>query len=163
MPPECDEPAHRSASSRRSSWRYCRWKGSRGCSFVSLSFSLVTRISSHMSRYGASDVWVGTRFVAASEEAGAPKKHKDELLAANYDDVIRTTVYTRRPMNVRKTSYVVEWYRVYHFNDVHCRTMPTRETTRKQEHELLLKEGKIPNEIELQSRPERSMETRVCE
>jgi NAD(P)H-dependent flavin oxidoreductase YrpB (nitropropane dioxygenase family) len=115
-----------------------------------------------MSRYGASGVWVGTRFVA-SEEAGAPKKHKDELIAANYDGVIRTTLYTGRPMNVRKTSYVVEWYRVYHLNDLRCSTMPARETTRKQEQEQLLKEGKIPHEIELQSHPERSMETRMCE
>ncbi|KAI6151012.1 2-nitropropane dioxygenase [Pisolithus tinctorius] len=51
--------------------------------------------------YGAAGVWVGTRFVA-SEEAGAPPKHKD-LLA--YDDVIRTLVYSGRPMSVHKTPY----------------------------------------------------------
>lgn len=60
-------------------------------------------------RYGASGVWVGTRFVA-SEEAGAPPKHKQELLSAGYDDTVRTLVYSGRPMSVRKTPYVAEWY-----------------------------------------------------
>ena len=59
-------------------------------------------------RYGASGVWVGTRFVA-SEEAGAPPKHKEQLLSAGYDDTVRTLVYSGRPMSVRKTPYVAEW------------------------------------------------------
>ena len=54
-------------------------------------------------------MWVGTRFVA-SEEAGAPKKHKEMVLSAGYDDVIRTLVYSGRPMSVRKTPYLVEWF-----------------------------------------------------
>ena len=58
--------------------------------------------------YGASGVWVGTRFVA-SAEAGAPKKHKELLLSAGYDDTVRTLIYSGRPMAVRKTPYVVEW------------------------------------------------------
>jgi NAD(P)H-dependent flavin oxidoreductase YrpB (nitropropane dioxygenase family) len=62
-----------------------------------------------ISRYGAAGVWVGTRFVA-SEEAGAPPKHKQELLSAGYDDTVRTLVYSGRPMSVRKTPYVAEWY-----------------------------------------------------
>jgi len=45
----------------------------------------------------------------ASEEAGAPKKHKELVLSAGYDDVIRTLVYSGRPMSVRKTPYVEEW------------------------------------------------------
>lgn len=53
-------------------------------------------------------MWVGTRFVA-SEEAGAPKIHKDLLLSAGYDEVVRTLVYSGRPMSVRKTPYVEEW------------------------------------------------------
>lgn len=61
------------------------------------------------SRYGASGVWVGTRFVA-SEEAGASKKHKEMVLTAGYDDVTRTLVYSGRPMSVRKTPYIEEWY-----------------------------------------------------
>jgi len=60
-------------------------------------------------RYGASGVWVGTRFVA-SEEAGAPPKHKKLVLSAGYDDIVRTLIYSGRPMSVRKRSYVTSWY-----------------------------------------------------
>lgn len=66
--------------------------------------SLLISISS----YGASGVWVGTRFVA-SVEAGASKKHKELVLSAGYDDVIRTLIYSGRPMSVRKTPYVEDW------------------------------------------------------
>lgn len=59
--------------------------------------------------YGAAGVWVGTRFVA-SEEAGAPKIHKELVLSAGYDDISRTLIYSGRPMHVRKTAYVASWY-----------------------------------------------------
>ena len=59
--------------------------------------------------WGAQAVWVGTRFVA-SVEAGAPKAHKDALLSAGYDDAIRTVIYTGRPLRVRRTPYVEDWY-----------------------------------------------------
>ena len=52
---------------------------------------------------------VGTRFVA-SVEAGAQKMHKELLLSAGFDDVARTVIYTGRPMRVRKTPYVADWY-----------------------------------------------------
>lgn len=58
--------------------------------------------------YGASDVWVGTRFVA-SADSGASNKHKELVLSAGYDDVIRTLIYSDRPMSVRKTYYEEEW------------------------------------------------------
>ena len=58
--------------------------------------------------YGASGVWVGTRFVA-SVEAGSPPLHKKHILEADYDGVVRTLIYSGRPMNVRKTDYVREW------------------------------------------------------
>lgn len=58
--------------------------------------------------YGASGVWVGTRFVA-SEEAGAPPMHKQQLVSAGYDDVVRTLIYSGRPMSVRRTAYVASW------------------------------------------------------
>lgn len=64
--------------------------------------------SSPGASYGASGVWVGTRFVA-SVEAGAPKRHKDLVLSAGYDDIIKTLIYSGRPMAVRKTPYVLEW------------------------------------------------------
>ncbi|KAF8894401.1 2-nitropropane dioxygenase [Infundibulicybe gibba] len=89
--------------------------------------------------YGASGVWVGTRFVA-SEEAGAPKKHKEMVLTAGYDDVIRTIIYSGRPMSVRKTPYVAEW-----------------ESIRRRELDDLIAEGRIPHEVELKEHPEKSM------
>lgn len=45
----------------------------------------------------------------ASEEAGAPKKHKEMLVSAGYDDIVRTIIYSGRPMSVRKTPYIQEW------------------------------------------------------
>ncbi|KAF5358039.1 hypothetical protein D9756_001723 [Leucocoprinus leucothites] len=90
--------------------------------------------------YGASGVWVGTRFVA-SVEAGAPPKHKELVLSAGYDDVVRTLVYSGRPMSVRKTPYVLDW-----------------EQSRKSEMEQLLAKGLVPHEVELQNHPEKSVQ-----
>lgn len=58
--------------------------------------------------YGAQAVWVGTRFVA-SEEAGAPKRHKNAVVKAGYHDTIRTLIYTGRPLRVLKTGYIANW------------------------------------------------------
>ncbi|EPT05939.1 hypothetical protein FOMPIDRAFT_1021091 [Fomitopsis schrenkii] len=91
--------------------------------------------------YGASGVWVGTRFVA-SEEAGAPPMHKQQLVSAGYDDVVRTLIYSGRPMSVRRTAYVASW------------------DGRQAEIESLTSEGKIPHEVEVEQRPERSLEGR---
>jgi NAD(P)H-dependent flavin oxidoreductase YrpB (nitropropane dioxygenase family) len=63
--------------------------------------------------YGAAGVWVGTRFVAA-EEAGAPKKHKELVVSAGFDDTVKTLIYSGRPLQVRRTPYVDEWC-VYSF------------------------------------------------
>lgn len=89
--------------------------------------------------YGAAGVWVGTRFVA-SVEAGAPKKHKEMVVTAGFDDTVRTTIYTGRPMSVRKTPYITEW-----------------ETARNQEKEGLLAQGLIPHNIEMEKHPEKSV------
>lgn len=59
--------------------------------------------------WGAEAVWVGTRFVA-SVEAGAPKAHKEALLSAGYEDAVTTLIYTGRPLRVRRTPYVDDWY-----------------------------------------------------
>lgn len=59
--------------------------------------------------YGAQAVWVGTRFVA-STEAGASPAHKKAVLSAGHGDVLRTVIYTGRPLRVRKTPYVEDWY-----------------------------------------------------
>ena len=53
-------------------------------------------------------MWVGTRFVA-SVEAAAPRKHKEMVLVAGYDDVVRTLVYSGRPLSVARTPYVASW------------------------------------------------------
>ncbi|KAI0831155.1 2-nitropropane dioxygenase [Trametes gibbosa] len=92
--------------------------------------------------YGAAGVWVGTRFVA-SEEAGAPKVHKELVLSAGYDDVSRTIIYSGRPMHVRKTPYVASW------------------DGREQEIAKLTAQGQIPHEVELAKHPEKSMEGRM--
>ncbi|EMD34624.1 hypothetical protein CERSUDRAFT_86032 [Gelatoporia subvermispora B] len=90
--------------------------------------------------YGASGVWVGTRFLA-SIESGAPAKHKQMVLSAGYDDTIRTLIYSGRPLHVRKTPYVVDW-----------------ETNRREEIAELTSEGKIPHETELEKHPEKFVE-----
>ena len=36
--------------------------------------------------------------------------HKEHLVSAGFDDVARTVIYTGRPMRVRKTPYVADWY-----------------------------------------------------
>ena len=43
--------------------------------------------------YGASGIWVGTRFVL-SEEAGAPKAHQEAVRTAGFDDNVRTIIFT---------------------------------------------------------------------
>jgi len=92
--------------------------------------------------YGASGVWVGTRFVA-SVESGAPKIHKDLVVSADFDSITRTTIYSGRPMNVRKTPYVRGW------------------ENRAQEIDAYIAEGKIPIDVDLSQHPEKSVEARA--
>ncbi|KAE8214703.1 hypothetical protein CF319_g7171 [Tilletia indica] len=58
--------------------------------------------------YGAAGAWVGTRFVA-SEESGAPKRHKEVILKSTHDTDVRTLIYTGRPLRVYKTPYIADW------------------------------------------------------
>ncbi|OLL25484.1 putative nitronate monooxygenase [Neolecta irregularis DAH-3] len=58
--------------------------------------------------YGASAVWIGTRFICA-KESGAPKDHQDAVLKAGYDDTIRTVIFTGRPLRVLKNPYIMNW------------------------------------------------------
>ncbi|KAI9446669.1 2-nitropropane dioxygenase [Lactarius indigo] len=90
--------------------------------------------------YGASGVWVGTRFVA-SVESGAPPLHKELVVSSGYDDTVKTLVYSGRPMHVRKTEYVRDW-----------------EENRQQEISQLVAEGKIPHQVEVDKHPEKSVE-----
>lgn len=57
---------------------------------------------------GASGVWVGTRFVA-SQEAGAPSRHKQGVVNAGYEDTVRSVIYTGRPMRVIKSPFIMDW------------------------------------------------------
>jgi NAD(P)H-dependent flavin oxidoreductase YrpB (nitropropane dioxygenase family) len=81
---------------------------------------------------GASAVWVGTRFVL-TEEAGAPKAHKDAVRTSSYDDNIRTLIFTGRPLRVRNNPYINNW-----------------ETERQQEIKELTAKGVIPYEADLE-------------
>merc|ERR1712151_210437 len=57
---------------------------------------------------GADAVWVGTRFVA-SQESGATKLHKSNLLKADMDSTVKTLIYSGRPMRLYRTPYVNAW------------------------------------------------------
>jgi len=57
---------------------------------------------------GADAVWVGTRFVA-SEEGGAPKKHKQAVIGASVHDTHRCEAFTGRPLRIVKTKYSSQW------------------------------------------------------
>ncbi|OQU97603.1 hypothetical protein CLAIMM_03506 [Cladophialophora immunda] len=54
---------------------------------------------------GASAVWVGTRFVTA-EESEAPEQAKESIIKAGFDDAIRTTIFTGRPLRAYATPYI---------------------------------------------------------
>ncbi|ORY68037.1 2-nitropropane dioxygenase [Leucosporidium creatinivorum] len=58
--------------------------------------------------FGASAVWVGTRFICA-EEAGAPKAHQEAVISAGPNDTIRSIIFTGRPLRVRKTPFIMDW------------------------------------------------------
>jgi len=58
--------------------------------------------------WGAQAVWVGTRFVCA-KEAGAPPRHQQAIIDADYHDTIRTLIFTGRPLRVLKSEYVMHW------------------------------------------------------
>jgi NAD(P)H-dependent flavin oxidoreductase YrpB (nitropropane dioxygenase family) len=83
---------------------------------------------------GADAVWVGTRFICATE-AGAPPRHQKGVLSANYDDTIRTIIYTGRPMRVKKTPYIMDW-----------------EQNRQEEIKSLTSQGILPFSHELSER-----------
>lgn len=93
--------------------------------------------------WGAQGVWVGTRFVA-SEEAGAPKKHKEMVVSAGFEDVARTVIYTGRPMRVRKTPYVADW-----------------EDNKQADIKDLTSRGIVPVEHDLERHPEKSIASRA--
>ncbi|RSL63758.1 hypothetical protein CEP54_005088 [Fusarium duplospermum] len=80
---------------------------------------------------GAGAVWVGTRFIL-TDEAGAPKAHKEAVRTSGHDDNIRTIIFTGRPMRVRNNEYINDW-----------------ETNRVAEMKELAAKGVIPYEADL--------------
>ncbi|KAF8575205.1 NPD-domain-containing protein [Ramaria rubella] len=92
--------------------------------------------------YGAQAVWVGTRFVA-SKEAGAPKKHKELVLQAGFEDTIRSVIFSGRPLRVFKTPYVTDW-----------------EENRQGEITEMTSKGIVPYYDDLEKHPEKSLEAR---
>merc|ERR1712000_184394 len=80
---------------------------------------------------GAGAVWVGTRFIL-TDEAGAPKSHKDAVRTAGHDDNVRTIIFTGQPMRVRNNDYINDW-----------------ETNRQAEMKELASKGVIPYEADL--------------
>ncbi|KAG1734083.1 2-nitropropane dioxygenase [Suillus paluster] len=93
--------------------------------------------------WGAQGVWVGTRFVAATE-AGAPKAHKDALVTAGYEDAITTLIFTGRPLRVRRTPYVEDW-----------------NNNRQAEIKELTSKGIIPATWDVEQHPEKSLQART--
>ncbi|KAH7145726.1 2-nitropropane dioxygenase [Dactylonectria estremocensis] len=80
---------------------------------------------------GAGAVWVGTRFIL-TDEAGAPKAHKEAVQTAGHDDNIKTIIFTGRPMRVRNNEYINDW-----------------EVNRQAEMKELTSKGTIPYEADL--------------
>ncbi|RBR10558.1 uncharacterized protein FIESC28_09422 [Fusarium coffeatum] len=90
---------------------------------------------------GAGAVWVGTRFIL-TDEAGAPKAHKEAVRTSGHDDNIRTIIWTGRPMRVRNNDYINDW-----------------ETNRQAEIKELVAKGTIPYEADLDKLAESTSET----
>jgi NAD(P)H-dependent flavin oxidoreductase YrpB (nitropropane dioxygenase family) len=58
--------------------------------------------------HGASAVWLGTRFVCA-KEAGAPQAHKQAIVDANFESVVKSTIFTGRPLHIINSDYIRSW------------------------------------------------------
>jgi enoyl-[acyl-carrier protein] reductase II len=59
---------------------------------------------------GAQGVWMGTRFIAASESHAA-QMYRDAITSATDEDTVRTRCYSGKPMRVKKNGYVDDWER----------------------------------------------------
>lgn len=85
---------------------------------------------------GASAVWIGTRFILA-EESGASKYHQQMLEKSGFGDIVRTTIFTGRPLNALDTPYIRRW-----------------EGERRQEMLDLQAKGIVPVQHDLESKPD---------
>lgn len=94
---------------------------------------------------GASAVWVGTRFVAA-RESGASEVAKKTLVGAGFEEVIRTTIFTGRPVRHFATPYIRDWEEN---RQEEIKTLLAKGIVPLQhDFERLEKEGKLTEEIE---------------
>lgn len=57
---------------------------------------------------GASGVWVGTRF-AAAKESNATKQAKADIINGGFDSVIKSIIWSGRPLRAARTPYVEDW------------------------------------------------------
>ncbi|KAK6063589.1 2-nitropropane dioxygenase [Seiridium cupressi] len=80
--------------------------------------------------YGASAVWIGTRFVTA-KESSALEESKRAVIEAGFDSTIRSSIWTGRPLRAAATCYIRNW-----------------EHDRKDELQELLSRGIIPMDHE---------------
>ncbi|KAI0160259.1 2-nitropropane dioxygenase [Xylariaceae sp. FL1272] len=93
---------------------------------------------------GAEAVWVGTRFVTA-RESGASDYAKRVIIDSGFEDVVKSLVWSGRPLRAHKSQYVADW-------EIN-RQQEIRELTAKGivpiEHELdrLQAEGKLTDEV----------------
>jgi NAD(P)H-dependent flavin oxidoreductase YrpB (nitropropane dioxygenase family) len=97
---------------------------------------------------GASAVWVGTRFVTA-KEAGSTQFERDQIINADYDATIKSTIWTGRPLRHIKTPYSVHWetHRRAEIEELQSKGILVME----HEMEKLEKEGKLTEDIEEQA------------
>ncbi|ATY58908.1 2-nitropropane NPD [Cordyceps militaris] len=58
---------------------------------------------------GATGVWVGTRFVAATE-ANCSEQHKQAVVSCEYHETERSLVLTGRPLRLRVNDYIRQWH-----------------------------------------------------
>merc|ERR1712159_693826 len=95
--------------------------------------------------FGASGVWVGTRFVAA-EEAAAPPRHKEGVVSASSTDTVRTLIYSGRPVRTLLTPYVKSW-----------------EENRQEEIRQFCEAGQVPVQADVKIKQEKDEEIDIVE
>ncbi|GAB7323022.1 hypothetical protein MBLNU13_g05545t1 [Cladosporium sp. NU13] len=99
--------------------------------------------------YGASAVWVGTRFVAAVE-SGATQASKKVLIEAGFDSTIRSTIWTGRPLRAAATPYIRNWEQ--NRRDEISQLQSKGHVPLEHEFEVLRREkGAVPQEVIEQS------------
>jgi NAD(P)H-dependent flavin oxidoreductase YrpB (nitropropane dioxygenase family) len=85
---------------------------------------------------GAAGVWVGTRFIL-SEESGASARHQEAVRTADHGQIVRSTIFTGRPINSRETPYLRRW-----------------EGERREEMLSLQARGIVPVQHDLETKPD---------